>query len=114
MALTPEQQAFMDYQFDIEVKRKELEKELEIIRSDNTTKHAEQQKTIQLEVNQSLTEMQHTNNMNLENKRARLEAVRLAKEVLLENARSKPVDSREVSVDDIQQYANNLLKFIDG
>lgn len=114
MALTPEQQAFMDQQFLLEKARKELDKELEVIRSDNIIKHAEQKKLIDLEINRSLAEIQHTNNINLENKRARLEAIRLAKEVLLENARSKPVDSREVSVDDIQQYANNLLKFIDS
>lgn len=45
-------------------------------------------------------------------RRERLEAVRLAKEVLIENARSKPVDARDVNAADITAFANTLVAYI--
>jgi len=48
----------------------------------------------------------------LEAKRAKIEAIRVAKEVLTENNRSKPVDSRELSSSDITNFAGELLAFI--
>lgn len=50
----------------------------------------------------------------LETKRAKLEAVRLAKETLLENARSKPVDAREVTAADITAFAAILETHINS
>lgn len=44
--------------------------------------------------------------------RAKLEAVRLAKEVLIENARNKPVDSRDVTAADITAFAATLITYI--
>ena len=49
-----------------------------------------------------------------EQKRARLEAVRLAKETLIENARSKSVDERDVTADDITAFAATLVAYIDA
>ena len=48
----------------------------------------------------------------MEQRRARLESVRLAKETLIENARSKPVDFRDVSAADITNFANALNQYI--
>ena len=50
----------------------------------------------------------------LEKRRAKLEAVRLAKEALLQNKLSQPVDSREVTAADIQAYAETLVAYIDA
>jgi hypothetical protein len=50
----------------------------------------------------------------MEARRAKLEAIRLAKETLIENARSKPVDSRDVSSADIITFANALIASIDA
>jgi hypothetical protein len=50
----------------------------------------------------------HANQMAMEAKRAKLETVRLAKETLIENARSKPVDSRDVTAADITAFAAAL------
>lgn len=47
-------------------------------------------------------------------KHVKLEAVRLAKEVLIENARSKAVDSRDVSAADITQFAGILITYINS
>jgi hypothetical protein len=48
----------------------------------------------------------------LSEKHARQEAVRLAKEVLIENARNKPVDSRDVTAADITSFAATLTTYI--
>lgn len=49
-----------------------------------------------------------------EQRRNKMELVRLAKEVLIENNRSKPVDSRDLSADDITAFAQSLLNYVDG
>jgi hypothetical protein len=54
----------------------------------------------------------HANLLVLEAKRAKLEAVRLAKEVLIENARSKPVDSRDVTAAQITAFADVLSNYV--
>lgn len=64
---------------------------------------------------QNATEaVRHANQLELESRRAKLEAIRLAKEVLIENARSKPVDSRDVSAPDIQAFAQTLVVYINS
>jgi len=50
--------------------------------------------------------------MAMEARRAKLEAIRLAKETLIENARSKPVDSRDVTPADITAFADALVASI--
>lgn len=49
-----------------------------------------------------------------EAKRTKLEAIRLAKETLIENARSKPADSREVTAADITAFADALVASINA
>jgi hypothetical protein len=49
-----------------------------------------------------------------EMKRAKLESVRLAKEILLENARNKPIDDREVSADEITAFAETLISYVNS
>jgi hypothetical protein len=44
----------------------------------------------------------------------KLEAIRMAKDVLIENARSKPVDSREVTAADITAFADALVASINA
>ena len=47
-------------------------------------------------------------------KQAKLEAIRLAKETLIENARSKPVDARDVTAADITAFAAALEAHINA
>lgn len=54
------------------------------------------------------------NQMALQAKQAKLEAVRLAKETLIENARSKPVDARDVTAADITAFAAVLEAHINA
>lgn len=73
---------------------------------------AEQQ--AQLDAQLALQDSQLAKQSELEARRTRLEAVRLAKETLIENARSKPADSRAVTADDIQAFAQTLVSYING
>jgi hypothetical protein len=54
----------------------------------------------------------HANQMAAEQKRTRLEAVRLAKETLIENARNKPIDDRDLTADEITAFANVLITYV--
>lgn len=54
----------------------------------------------------------HQNQLELQLKQARLEALRLAKEVLLENARSKPVAERDVTSEQITIEADKLFSYV--
>lgn len=68
----------------------------------------------QMDIQLALENARHANQMQAEAVRAKLEAVRLAKETLIENARSKPVDSRDVSAADIQAFAQTLVAYINS
>lgn len=68
----------------------------------------------QLDIQMAVEVARHSNQMAVEAKRARLEAVRTAKEVLIENARSKPVDSRDVTAADITAFAQTLVAYINA
>lgn len=74
----------------------------------------QQAQQAQLDIQTTLENLRHVNQLELESRRIKLEAVRLAKEVLVENARSKPVDSREITVDDIKNFANTLTNHINS
>ena len=69
---------------------------------------AEQQFQMDLEAARS------ANQMAMQAKQAKLEAIRLAKETLIENARSKPVDARDVTAADITAFAAALEAHING
>ena len=68
----------------------------------------------QVEISNAIEATRHANQMALQAKQAKLEAVRLAKEVLIENARSKAVDSRDVAAADITAFAGTLVAYIDA
>lgn len=44
----------------------------------------------------------------------KLEMVRIAKDVLTENARSKPVDARGVTAEDILAFAQQLVAYVNA
>lgn len=63
----------------------------------------------------NLTALEKERQLNLseiEKRRFRMEALRMAKDVLMENARSKPVDSREVTVGDITNFADSVITYV--
>jgi hypothetical protein len=56
----------------------------------------------------------HANQMATEQKRTRLEAVRLAKETLIENARNKPIEEAGVTAAEITVFAQELTNYVGG
>lgn len=68
----------------------------------------------QVDISDAIEATRHANQMAFQSKQAKLEAVRLAKEVLIENARSKAVDSRDVAAADITAFAGVLVAYIDA
>ena len=106
MALTPDQQADLDYQ-DVVAQR-------EWARGTLRREYDAALETARLKNSMDIAVAQAAGQSELFTKQARLEAVRLAKETLIENARSKPVDARDVSAADIQAFAQTLVAYING
>lgn len=68
----------------------------------------------QADLQLTLENARHANHMEAESRRVKLETIRLAKETLIENARSKPVDSRDVTASDITAFASVLESHINA
>ena len=68
----------------------------------------------QVDVQVAVENVRHANQLQLQARQTKLEAVRLAKETLIENARSKPVDSRDVTTADITAFADALVASINA
>lgn len=64
----------------------------------------------ELEVQQ----LRHMQQLELDVKRHRLEAIKLARDILTENSRSKPVDSREITAEDITSFANTIVNYVNS
>ena len=73
---------------------------------------AEQQ--AQIDIQLAVENARNAAQAAMEAKRAKLEAVRLAKETLIENARSKPVESRDVTAADITAFAQALVAYVEA
>ena len=56
----------------------------------------------------------HANQVAVEQKRTRLEVVRLAKETLIENARYKPTEEAGVTATEITVFADELNTYVNG
>ena len=75
---------------------------------------AEQQAQVDLETAlQTVRESsRQAHELVMEQRRAKLEMVRLAKETLIENDRSKPADERGVAASDITTFAAALNTYV--
>lgn len=68
----------------------------------------------QVDLNDAIEATRFANQSALQARQAKLEAVRLAQQTLLENARSKAVDSRDVSATDITTFADAIVTYINA
>lgn len=68
----------------------------------------------QVDVQIAVENARHANQLEMQVKQAKLEAIRLAKETLIENARSKPADARDVTATDITAFADALVASINA
>lgn len=65
----------------------------------------------QLELQNAMEATRHANQMVVIAAQAKLECVRLAQQTLVENARSKPVDARDITAADITSFADTLASY---
>lgn len=70
------------------------------------------EKQAELDFQTALSAAQAQNMAAAQARQSKLEAVRLAKETLIENARSKSVDERSVTAEDIVAYAQTLVNYV--
>lgn len=68
----------------------------------------------QLASQQETEKARQEHEQKMEARRAKLELVRLAKEVLVENRRSAPADERDVTAQEITEFANTLASYVDA
>jgi hypothetical protein len=68
---------------------------------------AEQQ--AQLDIQTATETLRHNNQMIIMTAQMKLDAIRMAQQTLIENARSKPADEREITPADIAAFANALV-----
>jgi len=73
---------------------------------------AEQQAQADIQI--AVENARHANQMAMQAKHAKLEAVRLAQQTLVENSRNKPVDTREITAADITAYATTLVNYVNS
>jgi hypothetical protein len=64
-----------------------------------------------LEFQNELARVQHENQIALINKQAKVESIRLAKEILIENSRTLPVGEREITAEAIAAMATTLNNY---
>ena len=74
--------------------------------------NTEQQATVDIQI--AVDEARNAHQVIAQVKQTKLEAVRLAQQTLIENARSKAVDSRDVAAADITAFAQTLVAYIDA
>ena len=114
MALTEEQQSQVELHEATEAGRRAHEQQMELTRHTNAVALAEAQAQAQSQAQTASITANAQANADYQAKQIRLEAIRLAKETLVENARSKPVDAREVKASDVQVFAETLVAYING
>lgn len=73
---------------------------------------AEQQ--AQLDIQMAIEVARHSNQMAFQANQAKLEAVRIAQQTLIENRRNQPVDAREVTASDITAFADTLTRYVNN
>ena len=73
---------------------------------------AEQQTQVDVQV--AIEDVRHANQLQSQMRQNRLDAIRLAKETLIENARSKPVNERDITAADITAFADSLMASINA
>lgn len=78
------------------------------------TEEQQAQVDIQIAIQKAEEERRQAYEIVVELRRIKLESVRLAKETLIENARSKPVDNRDVTAEEIATFAQSLVAYVDA
>lgn len=68
----------------------------------------------QLDMQLAIIDAQKNSQLAVQSKQTKIEAVRLAKETLIENSRNKPVADRDITGEDIINFANTLIAYVES
>lgn len=68
----------------------------------------------QLDMQLAIIDAQKASQLAVQTKQTKIEAVRLAKETLIENSRNKPVTDRDITAEDIISFANTLINYVES
>jgi len=113
MALTPEQQADLDYQIAFETARAKLQTTMENARFENERLATEAAEKLRAANNLEAEKLRAANQAVSDAKHTKLEMIRAAKEVLIENRRTKPAsEAVDITVADITGLAEDLAGFV--
>lgn len=112
MAFTPEQQTEIDIEVAKRVSLLQATQDLQIAYANQ--QHA---KTMELQVSSqqasaALQAAQNATNLEIQTKQAKLSAVQLAQSTLISNRSNQPAEAREISVQDITNFAEQLSVYI--
>lgn len=66
----------------------------------------------QMKAQSAIEEARRAHEANMEKRRTKIDLVRLAKEVLVENSRHKPAEEAVVTAADITAFAEELIRYI--
>lgn len=73
---------------------------------------AEQQSSVDVAI--AIESDRHTKQLEQQAKQAKLEAIRIAQQTLIENRRNQPVDQREITAAEITAFAATLVNYVNG
>ena len=112
MAFTPEQQTEIDIEVAKRISLLQATHDLQIAYANQ--QHAN---TMELQVSSqqaaaSLQAAQNATNLEIQAKQAKLSAVQLAQNTLIANRSNQPAETRELSVQDITNFAEQLATYI--
>ena len=113
MALTAEQQAQLDYDIAFETARAKIQTTMDNTRFENERLATEAAEKLRAANNIEAEKLQAANQAASDAKRTKLEMIRAAKEVLIENRRTKPAsEAVDITVADITGLAEDLANFV--
>jgi hypothetical protein len=75
------------------------------------TAEQQAQVDVQIAIQTAIEDKRHENNIAMINKNQKFETLRMAKDILIENSRTLPVESRQVTTANVIVIANELLNY---
>lgn len=75
------------------------------------TAEQQAQVDVQIAIQTTIEDKRHENNIAIINKNQKFETLRMAKDILIENSRTLPVESRQVTTANVIVIANELLNY---
>lgn len=69
---------------------------------------------IQVQTQRDMEQLRHNLQLQAHQPQLRMSAITTAHSILIENARAKPVEQRDISAQDVVNFANTLINYVNG